>query len=121
MRQFSAGFILRLENDKASGFVAAKESSDHRRGTQLPMRVPQGEADFISMALEYRRRINSRIFGFLVPGRPTIHNRVRFGRLYFFLASRKEGAWARVKSTTSSPVTVLISWCRLSTLTSVTS
>ena len=32
---------------------------------------------------------------------------------YFFLASRRTGDSARVKSTTSSPVTVLISWCRL--------
>ena len=40
---------------------------------------------------------------------------------YFFLASRKSGDSARVKRTTSSPVTVLMSWCRLSTLTPVTS
>ena len=38
-----------------------------------------------------------------------------------FLASRKSGDLARVKSTTSSPVTVLMSWCRLNTLTPVIS
>jgi hypothetical protein len=40
---------------------------------------------------------------------------------YFFLASRKSGGLASVNSTTSSPVTVLMSWCKLSTLMPVTS
>ena len=40
---------------------------------------------------------------------------------YFFFVSRKRGDLTRVKSTISSPVTVLISWCRLSTLTPVIS
>ncbi len=40
---------------------------------------------------------------------------------YFFFAARKQGGSARVKRTTSSPVPVLMSWCRLSTLTPVTS
>ena len=40
---------------------------------------------------------------------------------YFFLASRKSGDSARVKRRTSSPVTVLMSWCRLRTLMPVTS
>ena len=42
-------------------------------------------------------------------------------KLDFFLVSRKDGASARVKTKTSSPVTVLISWCRLTTLMPVTS
>ena len=41
--------------------------------------------------------------------------------VYFLLVSRNRGDSARVKSTTSSPVTVLMSWCRLNTLTPVTS
>ena len=43
----------------------------------------------------------------------------RFGQ--FLLASRKPGELARVKRTTSSPATVLMSWWRLSTFTPVTS
>ena len=41
--------------------------------------------------------------------------------VHFFFVSRKRGDSARVKTTTSSPVTVLISWCRLTTLVPVTS
>ena len=40
---------------------------------------------------------------------------------YLDFFSRKPGAAARVKSTTSSPVSVLMSWCRLTTFTPVTS
>ena len=40
---------------------------------------------------------------------------------YFFFASRRSGDWARVKRTTSSPVTVLMSWCMVTTLTPVIS
>ena len=42
-------------------------------------------------------------------------------RDYFFLDSRKLGRLTSVKTTTSSPLTVLMSWCRLITLTPVTS
>src|SRR5205809_7053188 len=38
---------------------------------------------------------------------------------HFFFVSRKRGDWSSVKSTTSSAVVVLISWCRLNTLTPV--
>ena len=41
--------------------------------------------------------------------------------LDFFFVSRNRGDSARVKSKTSSPVTVLMSWCKLTTLTPVTS
>jgi hypothetical protein len=40
---------------------------------------------------------------------------------YFFLVSRHRGDSFKVKSTTSSPVTVLISWCNVNTATPVTS
>ena len=40
---------------------------------------------------------------------------------YFFFVSRKSGDSARVKTTTSSPVVVLMSWCRLTTFTPVAS
>jgi len=40
---------------------------------------------------------------------------------YLLLVSRKLGALESVKSTTSSPVAVLISWCRVNTSTPVTS
>ena len=40
---------------------------------------------------------------------------------YFFHVSRTRGNLAKVKSKTSSPVTVLMSWCKLTTLTPVTS
>ncbi len=49
--------------------------------------------------------------------RTPTHGSVR----YFRLESRKDSGSASVKSTTSSPVTVLMSWCRLNTLTPVTS
>ena len=42
-------------------------------------------------------------------------------RLYFLFTSRCAGAWSKVKSTISSPVPVLISWCRDRTWQPVTS
>jgi hypothetical protein len=45
----------------------------------------------------------------------------RFSNPYLFLVSRTSSGPVRVKSTTSSPVTVLMSWCRLNALTPVTS
>src|SRR5271157_3292956 len=47
--------------------------------------------------------------------------RHRIQKFDFFLTSRTCGDSARVKSTISSPVTVLMSWCRLSTLVPVIS
>ena len=40
---------------------------------------------------------------------------------YFFLVSRTSGDSLRVNTTISSPVAVLMSWCKLTTLTPVTS
>ena len=42
---------------------------------------------------------------------------IRRSKRYLFFVSRKMGGPANVKITSSSPVTVLMSWCRLSTLT----
>jgi len=42
-------------------------------------------------------------------------------QVYFLFVSRNCGALARVKTTTSSPEVVLMSWCKLSTLIPVTS
>ena len=46
---------------------------------------------------------------------------IKRSRRYCFFVPRKRGDSDRVKSTTSSPVTVLMSWCRLDTLTPVIS
>ncbi len=66
--------------------------------------------------------------GFATPTRSTSSSRrvrVRLeNRLIhpgFFFDSRHRGASASVKTSTSSPVTVLISWCRLIALTPVAS
>ena len=40
-------------------------------------------------------------------------------KTYVFFVSRKSGGSDRVKTTISSPVVVLMSWCRLNTLTAV--
>ena len=47
---------------------------------------------------------------------PLDHGEVPMRAAYFFLVSRRATGSARVNSTTSSPVTVLMSWCRLSDL-----
>jgi hypothetical protein len=49
------------------------------------------------------------------------HPRPRHPKAHFFLASRNSGDVAKVNRTTSSPLTVLMSWCRLNTLTPATS
>ena len=50
-----------------------------------------------------------------------VSEKVHNSRDHFFLASRNTGEVANVNRTTSSPVTVLMSWCRLTTLMPVTS
>ena len=109
-----------------SGFDGALTEDNLRAwgrwGKQFPFTEPQqGEAEDrfhdalarIALAQAPTRRAARASINDTAPPSP--------GRAYFLFDSRKEGAWARVKSTTSSPVTVLISWCRLNTLTPVTS